>query len=130
MVCALIRRSCARCDKNRSIHSRASESMIPWSSAHQRVGHELTDAGQKYRAHGRVEAFRVAGADGQYSQLALGSQGSEGHRADLDRVLAEQIITLRIADLSATRLSGLQQRFESLEVGVGRIAGAQEPAGR
>src|SRR5260370_38132361 len=103
--------------------------MIPKrASAHQRVSHELADAGQKFRAHGRVEAFRIAGADGQNSQLALGAQWSESHRADLDRVLAEKIIALRIADLPATRLAGLEQRFESLATRVGRVSRTQEPA--
>ena len=40
-------------------------------SAHQRVGHELADAQQEFRAHARMEAFRVARADGQYAERAL-----------------------------------------------------------
>src|SRR5258707_8596371 len=111
MVCPLMRRSCARWDKNRSIHSRSPGSTGN-ASAHQRVSHELADAGQKFRAHGGMKAFRIAGADRQNSQLPLGPEGREGHRPDLDRVLAEEIIALRIADLPAARLAGLTQRFE------------------
>src|ERR1700688_4716179 len=134
MVCPLTRRSCARWDRNRSIHSRSAGSTWGYGSTrpglgtHQRVGHELADARQKFRTHGRVESLRIARADGQNSQLAFGAQWSESHRADLDRVLAEKIIALRIADLSATRLAGLEQRFESLDIGVGGVRGTQEPA--
>src|ERR1700704_5215597 len=106
MVCRLIRRSCARCDKNRSIHARSAESTAFLSaSPHQRVGHELADAGQEFRAHGRVKALGIARADGQYSQLTLGAERCERHRADLDRVLAEKIVALPVAHLPAPRLA-------------------------
>src|SRR5450755_4311798 len=74
-----------------------------------------------------MESLRVARADGQNSQSALGSQRGESHRADLDRILAEKIVALRVANLSASGLTGLQQRFEGLDVGAADIVGPQEP---
>src|SRR5258708_32064628 len=111
MGCRVMGRWWARWDKKRSIHSRSPGSTGS-GSAHQRVSHELADAGQKFRAHGRMKAFRIAGADRQNSQLSLGAERREGHRSDLDRVLAEKILALRIAALPAARLAGLEQRFE------------------
>ena len=78
---------------------------------------------------GRMESLGSRWRRWQYSQRALGTQRSERHRADLDRVLAEQIVALRIADLAATRLAGLQQRFEHFDVGAADGVGAQEPPG-
>src|ERR1700722_15190982 len=82
---------------DRSIRARLNP--LTCASAHQCVSHEFADTRQKLGAHGRVEAFRIAGADRQNSQLALWTQGGEGHRAYLYRVLAEKIIALRIANL-------------------------------
>src|SRR3984885_15279500 len=128
-VWALTRRSSARWDRNRSIHARSVEPMNPpRPSAHQGVGHELADTREKLRAHGRVEALGVARADGQDSEFTLGAQRGQGHRADLERVRAEKIVALRVADLSAARLARLQQRLEGLDVGVRRSSGAQKSA--
>src|SRR5450631_504972 len=93
----------------------------PWCdrsrSTDERVRHEFADSRQELGAHRRMKSFGVAGADGQYPQGALGSQGCEGHRADLDRVLAEQIVALAVAYLAAARLAALQEGFEALDVG-------------
>src|ERR1019366_5426076 len=74
-----------------------------------------------------MKSFRVARTDGQNSECALGSQRGERHRPNLDRILAEKIVALRVANLSASRLTGLQRRSEVLEVGPADIVGPQEP---
>src|SRR5580658_9016434 len=128
-----MRRSCARCDKNRSIQARwsARKGPEPRLSARERVGHEFPNAREKFRAHSRVKALGIAGSDRQDPQAALQSQRSERDRADFVRILAEQVIALRIADLTAPRLAGLHQGFKALDVGAAWIAGPQKsPGGR
>src|SRR5882757_2708047 len=95
-------------------------------STDERVGHELADSREELRTHRRMETFRVAGADRQNSQSALRSQRRERNGADLDRVLAEQIVALRVADLCAAGLARLQEGLERLDIHAGKIIGAQE----
>src|ERR1700678_1365962 len=129
MVGRLMRRSCARCDKNRSIQAHSPVfTNFPRISAHERVGDEFSDTGEEFRAHPRMETLSIAGSDRQYAQAALDPQRGERNGADFNGVLAEQIVTLRVADLSASRLAGLQQGLKGLDVGISGVAGAQESA--
>ena len=83
-------RSCgaraSRCEAKRSIHALSVGcTAVPASSARQGIREQLADARQELRAHGGMKPVRVARADRQKSQSALGAERRERDRADLDR---------------------------------------------
>ena len=130
-VWALMRRSCFRCEANRS-------DPLALGRVHGLPAPSLSASVRRSRARRCAKGTRCSCAGWNRSaslapiarmpSAPLGPSGSQRHRADLDGILAEQEVALRVADLSAARLARLQQRFESLDLGIRGIGGSQESA--